>query len=558
MSSGDKQEKSQTAQEGAQSDATNDAIVAFYNTALKQAKSGRFDIAELGEAYEGMGADLPFIKQYVDARRALFLEADKLGIGRELRVIYHSTETGARVTAGLSAQAAVLAASNYGAASSTTLATAAAMGAAAGPIGVGVGVAVGFFSMLFGANDPKEQAERAKALAMARTTAKAALSGLDKWPPAVRDMFLQTPAGKSLVTMASYVNDPLSFLADPMIREQLRLAIYNETGVIVDDASLISETKKRLDARKHMHIVVRRGHDMKKIVIWTGPVGAKDVHGASVPEADVKFISCLGDRNPNCSSIAESWTDAAGRKLPGMLREVKVTDAETELYLGAFSAGGHIIKRVLLNDADRAGVHAVLLADATYVAEWKAKGTREAAVIEGFLKFGIDALRDDRVFIATASSAPNKTYPTGAETLLAIRKAIESSASQTFDDVTAEAPTLFPGLRPPVSIHRLHNILFADFGAVYKHPEHATVIAPVVWTAALPHLLGAASTSSPAPVPPASPDRVPEVSSRSSGGFLSRARDFITNLPGPVKVLGAGLAVATVVAAGSSNTKRQG
>jgi hypothetical protein len=560
---GDKPEKSKTVQEGVRSDATNAAIVGFYNTALKEAKRGRLDIAELGEAYEGMGSDLPIVGQYVEARRWLFDQADKIGIGRAVRVLYHSTETGARVSAALSAEAAVLAASNYGAASSTTLAAAAAMGAAAGPIGVGVAVVTGVLSALFGADDPKEQAERAKALVLARTTAKAALAGLDKWPPAARDMFLQTAAGKTLVTMASYVNDPLSFLAVPTIREQLRAAIYSETGVIVDDASLVAETKKRLDARNHLRIAIRQGHDdMKKIVIWTGPVGAKDVYGATVSGAEQTFIPCLGDRTPKCADLAESWTDASGRKLPGMLRAAKVSDAagDAEIYLGAFSAGGHVVKRVLLNDADRAQVHAVLLADATYVAEWKDKASRIAAPIEGFVKFGLDAARDGRVFIATASSAPNKTWPTGAESLHAIRRAMEEARAgegAMFDDVTAQADVYFPGLRPPVSILRCNNVLFADFGGAYKHPEHATVIAPVVWTAALPHLLGGASASPPSPAPPASPERPAEELAPSSGGWLSRATSFFKRLPTPIKLIGAGVAVATVVAAGSSSTPKK-
>jgi hypothetical protein len=260
---------SQTVQEGANSDATNASLNVFFKTALKQAQEGRFDIAALGEAFEGTGSDLPLVGQYVEARRWLFGEADKLGIGRAVRVFYHSTETGARVSAALAAEATVLAASNYGAAGASTLAAASALGAAAGPIGVGVGVVVGVLSALFG-GDPQDPAERAAALVQARTNAKKALAALAQWPASTRAVFAQTTAYRMLVTMSNYANDPLAFIADPTIREQLRLAVYKQSGVVLSDSALVDETRKRLEASKgstthlidiaHAYTVNRDGH----------------------------------------------------------------------------------------------------------------------------------------------------------------------------------------------------------------------------------------------------------------------------------------------------------
>jgi peptidoglycan hydrolase-like protein with peptidoglycan-binding domain len=149
-------------------------------------------------------------------------------------------------------------------------------------------------------------------------------------------------------------------------------------------------------------------------VLWCGPVNLTQVPGATVPGAFARALPCTADGSPSCSQIADSWKDADGRRLPRLLQKVgRDEGAVGDLFLGAFSAGGSVIKRLLLHEADRAPIRAVLLADATYT-DWASPGNPLAP--EGFVLFCLDALHGGKLFVATASaSSPgnNKTLPSG-------------------------------------------------------------------------------------------------------------------------------------------------
>lgn len=233
-------------QQAASSSKTANALAQFYATVLDQYKKGKFDISKLGEAYEGMAAYLPIAAQYVQARRAVFDFFDSIGIGRAVRLLYHSSEAGARVSAAITAQAALVAASNYGSAGATALSAASLMAGVAGPVGLGVAIVVGALSGLFGGDDP--EADLAQ-LAAAREQARAALKGVAAWPAAARKVFEGTPFFATLTTIANTdFNDPLGFIADPTIREQLRIGIYNATNphVILDDKAMYQAFYDRL------------------------------------------------------------------------------------------------------------------------------------------------------------------------------------------------------------------------------------------------------------------------------------------------------------------------
>jgi hypothetical protein len=222
-------------------------------------------------------------------------------------------------------------------------------------------------------------------------------------------------------------------------------------------------------------------------VVWFGPVNGTQVKGATVDGATPRFVTCTGDGSdgqPTCGARADAWKDTSGRRLPGLLRKLEIEEEGIRrLYLGAFSAGGQCVRRLAMSAEDRAKIHGVLLSDATYTIEWldQKKGTTKP--IEGYLRFALDCLSDGRLFLATASSAPNKAYPSGSQSLDGLRLGIEAAAGGAFEDAAGDP--IWQGLKPPARAWRLRNVIFADFGAAYKHGEHATVLAPILWPRAV-------------------------------------------------------------------------
>jgi hypothetical protein len=211
-----------------------------------------------------------------------------------------------------------------------------------------------------------------------------------------------------------------------------------------------------------------------KIVIWSGPVNLSQVKGATVPGARAYALPCTGNGDPSCVEIADDFADAEGRRLPHLFQQMGISNQNEDLIFGAFSAGGSMVKRLLLHEADRQQVRAVLLADATYT-DWVTPAQPLAP--EGFVLFCLDAIVDRKLFVATASSSPNKSLPTGSQTLAAIRKEVERRSGREF------ASFVLPGgIEPaPAEAWRLGNVILADFKSKITHTEHATKLAAPMW-----------------------------------------------------------------------------
>lgn len=221
-------------------------------------------------------------------------------------------------------------------------------------------------------------------------------------------------------------------------------------------------------------------------VCWFGPVSRQQAR-PSVPEGhQLAVLGCTGDGSdggPRCQDHADFMKDAAGLRVPALRRRLKLPGGP--FVTAAFSAGGQVIKRLALHPEDRHQLAGVYLADATYTTTWKvpAKEAGVDPITEGFVLFAELALETGRPFVATASTGANRSYPNGAQTLAAIRAAIEARTGRRFVDASADP--MLEGLREPVRADRLGPILFVDFGAAYQHGEHATVVAPVL----LPRML---------------------------------------------------------------------
>lgn len=238
---------SKTAEEASTSGATETAVARFYAVIRAQAATGRFDIAALGQAYENLARDFPIAGQYVAAREYIFGQVDGMNpdAGRALRIAYHAVETGARVAAAMGAQAAILAASNYGAANASILAASQAMSSMAGPVGLGVALVTGILTGIFGGDDDATIYARQ---IESHANAKAAIAALSTWPEAARQAFMATSYYTSLKAMADdlSINDPLNFINDPVLREALRTAVFAQTGTILGDDDLKKAFKAKL------------------------------------------------------------------------------------------------------------------------------------------------------------------------------------------------------------------------------------------------------------------------------------------------------------------------
>lgn len=210
---------------------------------------------------------------------------------------------------------------------------------------------------------------------------------------------------------------------------------------------------------------------MSDLVFWSGPVAPFQVPGATVPGAKDVFWGCLGDRDPLCPNIGEQL-----RHNPTVLLDKAGQPAFADLFLGAFSAGGSVVKRMLEEQHWRDKVTAVHLADATWTS-----GVKPAPPIEGLVRYAVDVANGpgDKLFIATASPIANKQWATGHENLDAIQAEVEKRTGRQFVHRPLLSGMLPPGVEPPV-IHQLGNVLLVKMPMEpYGHGH--TDFAPMVW-----------------------------------------------------------------------------
>jgi len=214
---------------------------------------------------------------------------------------------------------------------------------------------------------------------------------------------------------------------------------------------------------------------MTDLVVWTGPVGAFQVPGATVPGARELFIGCYGDRQPHCPTIGTSLMFG----LPALLAKAHMTEEQLDgLFFGAFSAGGSVVKRLLSNANYRKATTAVHLADATYTSGWVDKANRIPPAIAGFVEYAVDVIEGpgDKLFIATASPNPNYEWASGIENLQAMRRAIEERTGQQFQRVEGLGID-----KEPEYAYRLGNVIFGEYSGASNIGHGHTILAGQIW-----------------------------------------------------------------------------
>lgn len=215
----------------------------------------------------------------------------------------------------------------------------------------------------------------------------------------------------------------------------------------------------------------------RPVVIWTGPVNFTQVPGATLSDAYEINIGCFGDRDPYCPGLAASYL-TGGRRLPQILARAGVPpESEVgDIAIGAFSAGGSLVKRLLLSEPDRARIQVVHLADATWTSSWDDQRARIPPYGEGFVLYALDAIAGAHLFVVTASPNPNKTWATGIENLRRLRSEVERRSGERFTELDH-----FFGIEPgPDHVYQLGNVILAEFPSKPLGHGH-TVIAGPVW-----------------------------------------------------------------------------
>ena len=243
---------------------------------------------------------------------------------------------------------------------------------------------------------------------------------------------------------------------------------------------------------------------MTSVVAWLGPASPFQAPGWTPPVgAKVLNLQCQGLTQPTCGTITDGWADASGRHLSSLIAAGKMDPtAVDEVMLNAFSAGGSSVKRICMSADDRAAIPVVVLADGMYTTDRDAQGN--AVAPEGFVRFALDALTGPHLFVATSSSNPNKSYPTGSQTLDAVRREVERRTGRTF-----QTGGHVPLPVQPVTLWTMGNVIFGDYQALLGHGEHVSVLNAAVWDTIVKPFLAARQPGVEPPLPPAPPRPLP-------------------------------------------------
>lgn len=184
-----------------------------------------------------------------------------------------------------------------------------------------------------------------------------------------------------------------------------------------------------------------------------------------------------------------------------------------DLFFGAFSAGGSIVKRLMSNKEYRDITTAVMLSDATYVGrQWVDKKNEVSASIPGFVTYGAEVANGpgDQLFVATASPILNYEGPSGVHVLRAIRRDIEKATGRKFTKLDH-----FFGIDPaPDAAYQLGNVILAEYPLKPLGHGHFSV-APQTWGKILQPWLdkGKGPLASPGGLEPPVPPPVPPTDS---------------------------------------------
>lgn len=224
---------------------------------------------------------------------------------------------------------------------------------------------------------------------------------------------------------------------------------------------------------------------MADVVFFAGPVMVTtafqsiDWYGR-----DVRIVPIAGAGSSYFSNLAEQLRSSDGRILPGLVQRYARGIDIDKIALAAYSAGHGLLNKIADNDEDRQAIDAMVLSDATFNAF-------NTAAKSGYVKFGVDAVKGERLFVSTTANTTDGSHMTGRDSFQLVWDAVDRETWARNRQVSPRKPA------PDASggWHRMGSRFywgdyFSASGNDLSHGDHHTV-APAVWQAYLaPYLAG--------------------------------------------------------------------
>lgn len=205
------------------------------------------------------------------------------------------------------------------------------------------------------------------------------------------------------------------------------------------------------------------------LVIWAGPVSARNLAGAALPVPSRVLTINSGVGGTGSTAFAN-----LGRRYDGSLFELCAScgvdlDACATVTLACFSAGHGLVEQLLRNEQSRARIDALVAGDGYYT-------SRAMAPKPGYLWYCARAFDRRALCVLSSSSIEGPTYPSCQQ---AVGKLLEA-----FPLEPARVPTNIPA---PEDARGAGGLLWLRYGAKYglgpkAHTMHATRVVPGVLT----------------------------------------------------------------------------
>lgn len=197
-------------------------------------------------------------------------------------------------------------------------------------------------------------------------------------------------------------------------------------------------------------------------VIWCGPISAAMMPPDALPPG-AKLVTVNAGAG---GAIGSSAFGALGASYGGSVakllaaRGVRLADCRS-VTLAAFSAGWGLVES-LLRGPEAGEVRAVGAFDAYYTGAGLGRKP-------GFVAFGERALAGNQraMLVLTTSSNAGPTYPSASAAVAAL------VAPWQLRSVGCAVP----GLQPPVTCQARGGVVWADYGRIYTHGQHGSVLA---------------------------------------------------------------------------------
>ena len=221
------------------------------------------------------------------------------------------------------------------------------------------------------------------------------------------------------------------------------------------------------------------------LVLFAGPVILRDsFRQIDWYGRDVRIVPIVGAGSSYFSSLADQLRDSSGRILPALVRRTAGVELDQvdQIALAAYSAGHGMLNKVAAIEADRARLSALMLDDATF------SGFSDPPK-SGYVAFGIDAARGDKLMVSTASNSGGADYLTGRKSWLMVWNAVQAATGRHPRPTVPKAPA------PAASggWWRLGALYWGDYvvpgsadgaGNDFTHGQHHD-LAPAIWQAYL-------------------------------------------------------------------------